>query len=89
MAEHITAVTCVAGDWTLVASNVSLACFQWRSEIAVGKWTFGASKPELDTEDYWTLRARTPQSLNELSTGTQIWAMPLGSAPQVMEVVTP
>lgn len=89
MAETITAVTCLAGEWTLIAENVSTVCFQWRSEVSYGRWTFGATEPDADTEHYWTLRVRTPQSLNELSAGTRIWAMPNGGAALVMEVATP
>lgn len=89
MAESITAVECLPGEWTLIAENVSTVCFQWRSEIAFGRWTFGSSEPAPDIQNYWTLRVRTPQSLNELTAGTKVWAMPNGGAPLIMEVAKP
>lgn len=89
MAETVTMVPCISGEWTLIADNKSAVAFQWRDDTAYGKWTFGSTLPDAETDDFWTLRPKAPQSLNQLSSGVKIWAMPFGSEDLDMEVVTP
>jgi hypothetical protein len=91
MAETVTAVDCPAGEYTLIAEDVASVAFQWREDLpsAYGRWTFAASQPSDDIEDYWTLRPKQPANLNGLSVGVKVWAMPVGSDDLVMEVVTP
>jgi hypothetical protein len=90
MAAHVTCITCEPGVWTLLAENVSSVAFEWRSETAVGKWVIGqGDPPETTTQDYKTIRPKSPQSLNDLSVSDKIWAMPEGSIAQKMEVIAP
>jgi hypothetical protein len=89
MAETTPAVTCVADDWTLVSDGNTSIAFKWREEMVIGKWTFGAVKPDLDTIHYWTFGPKAPQNLNDLSAGARIWAMPIGGDDLVLETVIP
>lgn len=81
---------CPAGEWTLICELVAAVSFQWRSETGYGKWFLGQTEPDIDTLEYSTLRPRQPVSLNDLSVGDKVWAMPdVGGGALVMEVVRP
>lgn len=81
---------CPAGEWTLICELSASVAFQWRSETGYGKWFGGQDEPDPDTLDYATLRPKATVSLNDLSAGDKIWAMPdVGDAALVMEVILP
>lgn len=88
MAEKVEGINCPAFEWTPIVEDEPAAFFQWRDRMATGKCTFGATAPDVDTLDYWTVWPRSPQNFNELSSGVKIWAMPIGGADQIMEVIT-
>lgn len=90
MVATVTAITCPAGEWTLISDGKASVAFQWRGEGAFGRWVIGqAAAPAVDTTHYMTIRPKSPQSLNDLALGDKVWAMPEGGASQIMEVITP
>ena len=89
MAESVNAIACAGNQWTLISQGKASVAFQWRGDTDYGKWTFGTSLPDNATPHFWTLRPKSPQSLNQLTIGTNVYAMPFGDETQIMEVVAP
>jgi hypothetical protein len=92
MALHIKRFNCAPGVWTPITDGDVSAVLQWRSETVTGKITItqsGGDDPAVNTDHYWTLRPKTPVSINDMSIGDIIWAMPVGTATLKLEVILP
>lgn len=94
MALTFKAVTCVAGQYTLLAyasANVALKLRTsgtgrlWGGQVPDGE-TPESWSPDPDRADYTTVEGKQPFSYNALSVADGLWFMPDGEADVIMEV---
>lgn len=94
MALTFKAVTCVAGQYTLLAFGTANVAFKlraagtgrlWGGQVPDGEdpevWV-----PDIENGDYTTVEGKQPFSYNALSVGDGLWYMPDGATDVIMEV---